>query len=148
MAYVVSTVPLLGKDSVTLARPAIGGVIAADTATLTDANYPVASAIDCTGYETVLVKCAVTGNAAATMAIEALFRDSNAADGSRWPRRVNASGAIVTAALLTDVQEQELTVDGHDLVFFRVTAVTNSAGTTTASIYVRGGKRSRARARG
>ena len=148
MAYATGTAPLLGKGNWILARPAIAGAIAADNATLTDANYPITSAIDCTGWETVIVKVSVTAGTAPTMTLEALFRDDNAADGNRWVRRVLAGAALTTGAILTDVHEQELVVDGHDLVFFRVSAITNSASTTAASVYVRAGRRSRARSRG
>ena len=129
-------------------------IIAADPTALTDANYPVVlaphatngtGAIDCTGFETILVKVSITAGTNPTMTLEALFRDADAADGSRWVRRVNGSGAITTPALVSDVQEAELYVDGWPIVYPRITAVANATSTTAWAIYVRPGKRSRAR---
>lgn len=128
--------------------------IAADGTTYTDANFPAVlgphasdgtGAIDCTGFETILLKVSITAGSSPTMTLEALFRDADAADGSRWVRRVNGSGAITTPALAPDLQEAELYVDGCPIVFPRITAVANSGSTTAWAIYVRPGKRSRAR---
>ncbi len=130
----------------TTARSA-SAVIAADNSTLTDANIPVAQAIDCSGLETILVRVGITGGSGPTMTLEALFRDGDAADGSRWVRRVNGSGAITTAALVPG-QEYELTVDGWNSVFLRITAVANSGSTTAWSIMARPGKRARQRIAG
>lgn len=119
----------------------IAGAIAADNATLTDANIPTATAMDCTGFETVIVKVEVAAGTNPTMTIEALFRDEDAADGLRWTRRVNSSGTAFTTGALVANGECEITVDGWPSVFFRVTAVTNSGSTTSSKIIVRPGKR-------
>lgn len=142
MAYKTAAL-YFGSANWTLARSATE-LLAIDSATLTDANIPTAQAVDCTGLETILVKVAITAGTNPTITVEPLFYDSNAADGSRWARRVNGSGAITTAALIPG-QEQEITVDGSDVVFLRKTAVTNVTSTTAWAIYARPGKRSVAR---
>lgn len=126
-------------------------VIAADNATLSDTNYPTTvnattgGPIDCTGWDTILVKVAITAGTNPTMTLEPLFRDEEASDGARWSRRVNGSGAITTPALTADVQEAEISVDGWPLVFLRISAVANETSTTAWKILVRPGKRSTAR---
>lgn len=119
----------------------ISGAIAADSTTLTDANFPTSIGYDCTGFETVIVKVEVAAGTNPTMTIEALFRDADAADGLRWTRRVNSAGTPLTTGALPANAECELTVDGHSLVCFRVTAVTNSGSTTSSKVIVRPGKR-------
>ena len=127
----------------------ISGVIAADSATLTDANIPPASGIDCTGLDTVMIGVEITGGSSPSMTIEALFYDADAADGSRWSRYLLGSAPGVTAAalaaettgtLLSNSQFAELRVFGHPKVFFRVTAVANSASTTASKILGRPGQ--------
>lgn len=149
MAYRSDGKIYFGGSDRTKARSATAA-IAVDSATLTDANYPTAvdpttgGPIDCTGLETILVGVAITAGTNPGMTIEALFRDGNAADGLRWVRRVNGSGAITTPSLVPG-QEAELYVDGHDSVYLRCSAVANAASTTAWAIYARPGKRSRAR---
>lgn len=127
----------------------IAGVIAADNATLTDANIPPASGIDCSGFDTVLIGVEITGGSSPTMTVEALFYDPDAADGSRWSRyllgappgvTLAALAAETTGALPSNGQFVELRVFGHSKVFFRVTAVTNSGSTTAAKILGRPGR--------
>ena len=119
----------------------IAGAIAADSTTLTDANFPTSIGYDCAGFETVIVKVEVAAGTNPTMAIEALFRDEDAADGLRWTRRVNSSGTALTTGALAANSECELVVDGHSLVAFRVTAVTNSGSTTSSKVIARPGRR-------
>ena len=58
---------------------AIPGVIAADSATLTDANFPVAAAISCDGLDTIFLGVEITAGTAPTATLELLFRDADAA---------------------------------------------------------------------
>lgn len=118
--------------------------IAADSATLTDANIPPAGALDCQGFETVWVRVEITGGSSPTMTLEALFRDDEAPDGSRWVRNRDTSGVLTTPALATG-QASEIAVDGWPAVFLRVTAVANAGSTTGWKILVRPGKRRRPR---
>lgn len=140
----------LWTGETTVARSASGGVIAADSATLTDANIPPAQALDCAGYDTVLVGVEVTVPGTSTMTVEALFYDPDAADGSRWSRHllgappgvtaVAAPAAETTGALPgTGASYAELRVNGHSKVFLRVTAVANSGATTGYKILARPG---------
>ena len=118
----------------------IAGVIAADSATLTDANFPVASGVCCAGFDTILVGVEITAGTSPTATIEALFRDNDAPDGSRWKRlllgardgitAVGTPAAEDTGALAQNSDFVELRVYGAQLVFLRVKAV-GSAGSTT-----------------
>jgi hypothetical protein len=123
-------------------------VIAADNSTLTDANIPAAEAIDCTGLDTILVGVEITAGTNPTMTIEALLRDADAADGSRWGRyllgaapgvTLGALASETTGALASNTQWAELRVFGHPAVFLRITAVTNSGSTTAWKILARPG---------
>ena len=131
----------------------IAGVIAADSATLSDANILVAEALDCRGFDTIWVGVEITGGAAPTCTIEALFRDEGGADGSRWQRiQTGALNSVSPTAsptdqvanqltsVLTNLQQCEIRVDGWKQVYLRRTAVTNAAGTTTMKILARPGK--------
>lgn len=118
--------------------------IAADNATLTDANIPPSEALDGQSFETIWVRVAIDGGASPTMTLEALFRDEDAPDGARWVRNRDATGVLTTPALAPG-QAFELTIDGWAKVFLRVTAVANAGGTTGWKILVRPGKRRRPR---
>lgn len=117
-------------------------IIAADSATLTDANFPVASAIDCTGFDTILVGVEITAGVSPSMTIEALFRDAEAPDGARWKRALLGSRPGVTAGALANettgaldgLSFVELRVFGAKQVFLRISAVANAAGTTAWKI--------------
>lgn len=125
----------------------IAGAIAADSATLTDANIPAAGGIDCSGYDTILVSLEITAGTNPGATFEALFRDAEAPDGERWKRILLGAAPGVTATALAAPttgalvagQAAELRVFGHPLVFLRVTAVANSASTTNMKVLVRGG---------
>lgn len=114
-------------------------LIAADSATLTDANIPPANAIDCTGLDSIFVGVEITGGASPTMTLEALYRDSEAADGARWKRLLlGARDGVTLAALaaedtgaLDGTSLVELRTFGFRYVFLRIKAVAN-AGSTTA----------------
>ncbi len=138
----------LRTGETTVARSATA-VIAADSATLTDANIPAAQALDCSGFDTILVGVEITAGTSPTMTIEALFRDADAADGSRWGRLLLGAPPGVTAtalanetttALAPNANFVELRVFGHPSVFLRTTAVANATNTTAWKILVRPGR--------
>lgn len=126
----------------------IAGTIAADSATLTDANIPPASAIDCGGFDTILVAVEITAGTNPTATIEPLFRDSEAPDGTRWVRPLLGAPPGVTLAAaagqstgaLANGQAFELRVFGHPKVFLRVSAVANATSTTNMKILVKPGR--------
>lgn len=120
----------------------VSGVIAADNASLVDANYAAASAIDCRGFDTIFVGVEITAGSSPTATIEALFRDGDAPDGSRWKRIIVGAAPGVTATALANpttgaldgTSLAELRVYGNRAVFLRITAVTNSGSTTAITI--------------
>jgi len=119
----------------------IAGVIAADSATLSDANFPPASALDCRGFDSIFVGVEIDGGSSPTCTIEPLFRDGDAADQARWTRLLVGSPPGVTAAAaaiqstgaLAALTMVEIFVFGR-LVYLRRTAVTNSGSTTAMRI--------------
>lgn len=138
----------LRTGETTVVRSA-SAIIAADSATLTDANFPVAQALDCTGFDTILVGVEITAGTNPSMTLEALFRDADAADGSRWGRMLLGAAPGVTAtalanettaALASNVAWCELRVFGHPSVMLRITAVANAASTTAWKILARPGQ--------
>jgi hypothetical protein len=125
----------LRTGEVTVLRSATA-TIAADNATLTDANIPPAQGVGCQGLDTVLVGVEITGGSSPTMTIEALVRDGEAADGARWKRMTaglafEGTPTIGDTGALDGTAFVELPTFGASLVFFRIKAVAN-AGSTTA----------------
>lgn len=133
----------------------IAGVIAADSATLSDANYPAVAGvltggIDCSGFESVFIGVEVTVPGTSTMTIEALFFDPDGAVDQKLSRLMLGAEPGVTAGALAsettgalpgvESQYAEIRVFGHPQVFFRVTAVANSGSTTAAKILGRPGR--------
>lgn len=125
-------------------------IIAAEGTDYSDANYPVASAINCSVYQTIFVGCEITGGSSPTMTIEPLFRDPDAADGARWKRllvgappgvTLAAAATATTGALAPDVSLAELRVFGWPLVYLRISAVANAASTTAWKILAMPGQR-------
>ena len=128
----------------------IPGTIAADSATLTDASFPVAAAIDATGYDTVFFGVEIDGGSSPTATLELLFRDEDAPDGQRWKRfkfgaleGVVAPGSAAanqtTGALSSGLDMVELVTLGASKIFVRVTAVANSGSTTAMRILAKPG---------
>lgn len=135
-------------DEIIAART-ITGTVTADNSSLTDANIPPAGAVNCRLYDTVFVGAEITGGTAPNVTVELLFRDAEAADGSRWARLLTgvadgvtlAAGAAQTTGTLTNGSSfVELRVFGAKSVYPRVTAVANGTGTTGATILMMGGK--------
>ena len=116
-------------------------IIAADNSTLTDANIPPASAIDCTGYDSIFLTLEHTGGTSTTADVEPLFYDADAADGSRWKRIALGSRDGVT---LASAANQKLTIAagvltefrvfGWGKVFLRIDAVASATGNTAWKI--------------
>lgn len=125
-------------------------LLAADSATLSDANFPVADAIDCSKLDTIFVGPEITGGTNPTMTIEALFRDSDAPDGQRWKRLYLGAAPGVTAtalanettgAIQTGLGYAELRVYGCPQVYLRITAVGSPTSTTAWKILALPGQR-------
>lgn len=130
----------------------IAGAIAADNSSLTDANISPDAAVNCQGFETILVGVEITAGSSPTATIEPLFYDANAADGSRWKRILLGAPPGVTLASLAAQDTGaldgtafvEIRVYGCQKVFLRVKAVTNSGSTTALKILAMPGKPRRA----
>ena len=130
------------RSGVTFAARSAATAIAADNASLVDANYDPTKGIDCFGYDTIFVGVDITGGTSPTATIEPLFRDSSdAPDGGRWfrikcgvPEGVTPAAAanLTTGALTPNADFQELKVFGCRDVFLRISAVGGTTGTTTA----------------
>lgn len=140
----------LSNSQIGVAR-VTSGVIAADNATLSDANISPTLPLDCTGFDSIFVGVEITAGTNPTATLEPLFRDADAADGQRWKRRLIGSAennvaaqaaplSEATPALVNGTQMVELQVFGHASVFLRVTAVTNPTSTTAMNILVAPGK--------
>jgi hypothetical protein len=136
------------KDRGVIIARSAAALIAADNATLTDANIAPASALDCSGLDTIFVGVEITGGTSPTMTVEPLFRDEGAADGSRWFRlKTGALDGVTpaavanqsTGALASNVDFVELRVFGQK-VFLRISAVANATSTTAWKILVMPGK--------
>ena len=122
------------------------GVIAADSATLTDANFPLTAAINCWGMHSIFIGVEIAGDSGPTMTVEPLFRSSQCPDGSRWHRLLLGSvpgvntvaaanvAARTTTAMADDESMQELEVFGCEAVYLRITAVGNATSTTSWDI--------------
>lgn len=130
-------------------------VLAIDSATLSDANYPNVSgvltgAIDCTGYDSIFVGIEVDVPGTSTAILEALFFDPNGAVDQKLSRNMLGAAPGVTATALAaektpalpgvESQYAELRVFGHPQVFLRVDTVANAGSTTGYKILVRPGK--------
>jgi hypothetical protein len=134
----------------TFVARSVTGAIAAESATLSDANYDPAAGLDCFGYDTIFVGVEITAGTSPTITIEPLFRDSSdATDGARWFRIkcgvtegvTPASAAnLTTGALASNADFTELKVFGCRNVFLRASAVANATSTTAWKVLVMPGK--------
>lgn len=123
---------VFSKHDVAVIR-SISGTIAADSATLTDANIVPAAGFNCRGYNSVLVGVEVDGGTNPTITLEPLFYDGGAADGARW-RRLLIGGSPQQTPALGAGTFVELMVYGWPRVYLRRTAVTNATSTTAMRI--------------
>lgn len=121
------------------------GIIAIDSATLTDANIDPTLGLNCWAWDTIWVGVEITLGTNPTATIEPLFRDADAPDGSRWKRRLMGAAPGVTPAVATSQSSGalgansdlvEFRVAGSPLVYLRVSAVTNATSTTGLKILV------------
>lgn len=101
-----------------------GGGLSSDSATLTDDNFDpdpnttTGGAITFTGYDSILVAVLLAGGTGPTATLIPLFRDEDAADGSRW---IPTGSVSLTAAF------QELYV-WSSLVYPRITLTGSPTG--------------------
>lgn len=134
----------ISRGLITNVRELAAGVIAADNATLLDANIDPTLAVSCAGYDSLMVGCEIDGGSSPTLTVEALFRDASAPDGSRWKRMLHGARPGVTLGALAaedtgaldGTKLVELRVHGHSLVYFRVSAVGSATSTTGGRILV------------
>ncbi len=140
----------LQNDAWTIVRTKVG-VIAADSATLTDANIAPAVALNCKGFDSILVRPVITGGVSPSVVIEPLFYDANAADGARWQRVILSptpgmvpagTDAIPTTCALGNGQVEEISTHGFAKVYLRVVSVNNPGSTTNLVLLAYPGARS------
>lgn len=115
--------------------------IAAENATLSDANFPTSDALNCTGLDSIFVAVEITGGTSPTANFEPLFRDEDAPDGEKWKRfpigaregitAIASPAAEATGLLTPGVTVAELRVFGCSMVMLRVTATGGTVNTTT-----------------
>ena len=94
------------------------GLLAPDSATINDTNYPPADATACKGWKSVLISVRGVGGALTTVSIQALYRL-----GTEWVLGPTATvlGADGASAVFDTMGRT---------VFFRATVVTLGAATT------------------
>src|SRR4051812_4908652 len=107
----------ISARAVAAIRTKTGAPVLDDSATLTDANFPVApsstlgGAYDCSTFDTILLAVELAGGSSPTCTVDLLFRDPGAADGSRWKREApTAGGSPITLAFGTTTHFVEVTV--------------------------------------
>lgn len=121
----------LSLNAVSAARAVTGAPVAADSGTLTDANFSptpdntTGGAINAFGFATVLLNIETAGGSSPTAAIDLLFRDGDAADGSRWKRIAGAVKPVLDGAGWVEVQTY------GRLVYPRIDAVVGSPTSVT-----------------
>jgi hypothetical protein len=102
-------------------RTKTGSPVTADSATLSDGNFPPANACDCTGWRRILVLPRFTGGASQTVTLQVLYR---------------LDGAWTAGDKTADLGEGELAeidVYGQD-VFLRIDAVTGNPTTVVLRV--------------
>ena len=121
-------------ERVSAVRAVTGAPVAADSATLTDANIPplinatTGGAIQCRGLATLWVGVELIGGT--SIVLDMLFRDEDAADGQRWHRLLVGASPAIYRPTLDGTGFVEVTVNGS-LVFPRIHTVT---GVVTSAI--------------
>ena len=115
-----------------LARSVAGAPVAADSTTLTDANFDPTAGVMCTGWKSVAIFCRLTAPGASTANIQVLVRAGlTPATADSWIVADPAAGLGASAA----GQYQIATVMGR-LIFPRIQAVTGAP--TVVAIWVAG----------
>lgn len=108
-----------------------GSAVAADSGTLSDANFPLLAnattggTIDCRGLATLWVSVEFTGGTNPTIDLDPLIRDEGAADGARWKRLMPGATPALFQPTLDGAGFVEIQCDGGKL-FPRIKAVTGS----------------------
>jgi len=108
-----------------------GSAVAADSATLSDANFPLLAdattggTIDCRGLSSLWVSVEFTGGTGPTIDLDPLIRDEDAADGARWKRLMPGTTPALYQPTLDGTGFVEIRCDGGK-VFPRIKAVTGS----------------------
>lgn len=136
-----STSAQKGFKAGTFAVPRAKAVaIAAENATLSDANYPLTDALNCTGLDSIFVAVEITGGTSPTANFEPLFRDEDAPDGEKWKRfpigardgvtPIASPAAEDTGLLTPGATVAELRVFGCSAVMLRVKATGGTVNTT------------------
>lgn len=144
MARAGALIGIITRGAITVVRELAPGVIAVDNTDLHDVNIDPTIAVNCAGWDSLMVGVEIDGGSAPTMTVEALFRDPGAPDGARWKRMLHGARPGVTLAalaaedtgVLDGTKLVELRTHGHSLVYFRVSAVANPTSTTGARILV------------
>lgn len=140
----------LANDRFTIVRT-VAGVIAADNSTLSEVNIPVASALNCVGFDTILVRPVITAGTNPAVVIEPLFYDEFAVSGARWQRLILSptagavpagDDAIPTTCALGNGQMEEIQTFGFKHVFLRIASVVNPALTSNLVLLAYPGARS------
>lgn len=110
-------------------------VVIDPVAPFTDANYPVANAFDCRGFDTIYLGAEFVGGTNPTAVFEILKRDPDAADGLRWktlligaPNGITQIGTPISLATpaLDGTGMAEMRVDGYSLIYFRLKTLTST----------------------
>lgn len=134
-------VPLM-TNQISAVRTKSGSPVAADSTTLTDANFPLLAdattggTIDCRALATLWVSAEFTGGSGPTIDIDPLIRDEAAADGARWKRLKPGDTPTLFQPTLDGTGFVEIRVDGGQ-VYPRIKAV--SGNPTTVVILARPG---------
>lgn len=121
----------LMTNQISAVRTKSGSPVAADSGTLTDANFPLLASsttggtIDCRALATIWIGVEFTGGTTPTIDLDPLIRDEEAADGARWKRLLTASGPAVYQPTLDGVGFVEIRVDGGQM-YPRIKAVTGN----------------------
>lgn len=132
----------LMTNQISAVRTKSGSPVGADSATLSDANFPLLAnattggTIDCRALATIWIGVEFTGGSSPTIDLDPLIRDEAAADGSRWKRLLFGSSPAVVQPTLDGTGFVEVRVDGG-LMFPRLKAVTGNP--TTVKILARPG---------
>lgn len=128
----------------------IAGVIAADSATLTDANISPDLALNCKGFDSIFVRPLITAGTNPSVVLEPLFYDALAADGARWQRIILSPtpgaapagvDAVPTTCALGNGQVEEISTYGFAKVFLRIASVINATLTSNLIILAYPGRR-------
>lgn len=114
----------------TLTRALVGAPVTADSATLTDANFPMATGgVLCTGWKSVVIFARLTAAGATTWTLQTLVRAGvTASTADSWIAGAASSAVNSGVPIVVDVMGR--------MIFPRVDALTGAP--TAVNIYVAG----------